>query len=59
MMEHNPWRGPDYQTGINRQRIAVVGYSQLRVIPSSRKQDQQTTCLAELFPHVGQTKLTG
>jgi hypothetical protein len=27
MSEHTPWRGPQYEIGINRERIAIVGYS--------------------------------
>jgi hypothetical protein len=27
MVEHIPWVGEEYQTGIERQRIAIVGYS--------------------------------
>ena len=27
MVEHTPWRGPSYKTGIGGQKLAIVGYS--------------------------------
>jgi len=26
MVEHEPWKGPDYEAGINGQRIAIMGH---------------------------------
>ena len=30
MIEHEPWKGPHYETGINGERIAIVGHSHYR-----------------------------
>jgi hypothetical protein len=46
MIEHEPWRGPDCESGINGHRIAIVGYSHHRD-PKHEDFNLITNCVLE------------